>query len=40
MKIEMQEKMTTDSHSGGFEEDHRKRKMKKEDAKRNGKRMS
>lgn len=33
-------KMATDSHSGGSEEDHNKRKMKKENAKANGKRMS
>ena len=40
MKIEMEEKMTTDSHSRGSEEDHNRRKVKKEDAKENGKRMS
>ena len=39
MKIE-KEKMTTDSHSRGFEEDHNRRKVKEEDAKENGKRMS
>ena len=38
--IEMEEKMTTDSHSRGSEEDHSRRKMKKEDVKANGKRMS
>jgi len=38
--IEMEEEMTIDSHSRGSEEDHNRRKMKKEDAKRNGKRMS
>ena len=32
--------MTTDSHSKGSEEDHSRRKVKKEDAKANGKRMS
>ena len=32
--------MATDSHSRGFVEDHKRRKMKKEDAKANGKRMS
>ena len=40
MKLEMEEKMTIDSHSGGSEEDHNRRKVKKEDAKANGKRMS
>ena len=39
MKIE-KKKMATDSHSRGSEEDHNRRKMKKEDAKANGKRMS
>ena len=38
-KIE-KKKMATDSHSRGSEEDHNRRKMKKEDAKANGKRMS
>ena len=32
--------MTTDSHSIGFEENHNRRKEKKEDAKANGKRMN
>lgn len=32
--------MAIDSHSRGFEEDHNRRKMKKEDSKENGKRMS
>jgi len=32
--------MITDSHSKGYEEDHNRRKMKKEDTKVNGKRMS
>jgi len=39
MKIE-KKKMAIDSHSRGSEEDHNRRKMKKEDAKANGKRMS
>ena len=39
MKIE-KEKMTTDSHSRGSEGNHNRRKVKKEDAKANGKRMS
>jgi len=39
MKIE-NNNMATDSHSRGSEEDHNRRKMKKEDAKENGKRMS
>lgn len=39
MKIE-KKKMATDSHSRGSEEDPNRRKMKKEDAKANGKRMS
>lgn len=34
MKIE--EKMTTDSHSKGYEEYHNKRKVKKDDSKANG----
>ena len=38
--IEMEKKMTTDSHSRGSEEDHNKRKVKKEDSKANGKIMS
>ena len=38
--IEMEEKMTTDSHSRGSKEDHNRRKVKKEDSKANGKRMS
>ena len=41
MKIE--KNMTTDSHnkgSIGFEEEHNRRKVKKEDAKANGKRIS
>jgi len=33
-------KMTTDSHSRGLERSHKRRNMKKEDAKANGKRMS
>ena len=39
MKIEMKEKMTTDSHNRngrGFERDHNRMKVKKEDAKANG----
>ena len=32
--------MTTDSHNRGSEEDHNRRKVKKEDAKANGKRMN
>lgn len=32
--------MTTNSHRSGSEEDHNRRKVKKEDAKENGKRMS
>ena len=39
MKIE-KKKMATDSHRRGSKEDHNRRKMKKEDAKANGKRMS
>ena len=39
MKIDMEEKMTTDSHRRGSEESHSRRKVK-EDAKANGKRMS
>ena len=39
MKIE-RKKMATDSDSRGSEEDHNRRKMKKEDAKANGERMS
>lgn len=39
MKIEMEKKMTIDSYSRVSEEDHNKRKVKKEDAKANGKRM-
>ena len=35
-----QKKMTTDSHSRGSERSHSRRKMKKEDAKENGKKMS
>ena len=38
--IEMEKKMTIDGHSGGSKEDHIKRKVKKENAKVNGKRMS
>ena len=38
MKIE-KEKMTIDSHSRGSQEDHNRRKVKKEDAKENGKRL-
>ena len=38
--IEMENKMTTDSHNKGSKEDHSRRKVKKEDAKANGKRMS
>ena len=38
--MKIKEKMTTDSHNKGSEEDHNKRKMKKENAKTNGKRMS
>lgn len=38
MKIE--KKMTIDSHNRGSEEDHSRRKVKNEDAKANGKRMS
>ena len=33
-------KMATDSHSKGSEEDHNRRKMKKENSKANGKRIS
>ena len=36
----MEKKMATNCHSRGSEEDHNRRKMKKEDAKANGKRMS
>ena len=36
----MEKKMATDSHSRDFEEDHSRRRMKKENAKANGKRMS
>ena len=36
----MARKMTNDSHSRGSEEDHNRRKVKKENAKENGKRMS
>ena len=32
--------MTSDSHSGGSEGNHNRRKVKKENAKANGKRMS
>lgn len=32
--------MTTDSHSRGSEEDHIRRKVKKEDAQKNGKKMN
>ena len=39
MKIE-KEKMTTDSHSRGSEENHNRRKVNKEDTKANGKRIS
>ena len=35
-----EKKMTTDIHSRGSERRHSRRKMKKEDAKANGKRMS
>ena len=35
-----EKKMATDSHSKGLERSHNRRKMKKEDAKANGKRMS
>ena len=38
--IEMEKEMTTDSHSGGSEEDHSRKKVKKENAKENDKRMS
>ena len=38
--IEMEKKMTNNSHSRGSEEDHNRRKVKKENAKANGKRMS
>ena len=38
--IEMEKKMTTNSHSKGSEEDHSRRKVKNEDAKAYGKRMS
>jgi len=38
--IEMEKKVTTDSHSIGSEEDHNRGKVKKEDDKENGKRMS
>lgn len=38
--IEMEKRMTTDSHSRGSKEEHDKRKVNKEDAKENGKRMS
>ena len=34
-----EKKMTTDSHSKGLQRTHSRRKMKKEDAKANGKRM-
>lgn len=37
---EEEKKMTTDSHSRGSERSHNKRKIKKEDAKTNGMRMS
>ena len=40
MNIEMDEKMAIDSHRRGSEEDHSRRKMKKEDAKANEWRMS
>ena len=36
----MEKKMTIDSHNKGSEEDHIRRKVKKENAKVNGKRMS
>ena len=38
--MKMEKKMATDSHSKGSEEDHNRRKMKKEDTMANGKRMS
>ena len=37
---EEEKKMTTDSHNKGSERSHKRRKIKKEDAKTNGKRMS
>ena len=36
----IEKKMATDSHRRGSKEDHNRRKMKEEDAKENGKRMS
>lgn len=38
--IEMEKKMTTNSHSRGSKENHNRRKVKKEDAKANGNIMS
>ena len=38
--MKMEKKMAIDSHSRGSEEDYNKRKIKKENAKANGKRMS
>ena len=38
--IEMEKNMTTDSHNIGSKEDHNRRKVKKENSKENGKRMS
>lgn len=40
IKIKMERMMTSDSLSRGSEEDHSRRKVKKEDVKENGKRMS
>ena len=37
---EEEKKMTIDIHNRGLERSHNRRKMKKEDAKENGKRMS
>ena len=38
--MKMENNMATDSHSRGSKEDHNRGKVKKEDAKANGKRMS
>jgi len=38
--VRMEKNMTIDSHSGGSEEYHSRRKVKKENTKANGKRMS
>lgn len=37
--LDLEKKMTTNSHNRGSKEDHSRRRMKKEVAKANGKRM-